>query len=162
MTRWRKWAVVIAAFVALMLLSAWLGVELGTPAAVIGGAVGGVAGFTGYLWAEGYERRRSWHLHPWQAWLTYSGLRDRQHEGRTSGGRREAWLMARAVQYRRLRPRYVAKGHDVVFAGPCPFLTCLETGLHRHPTCPRCGAMRYGNLFCSTCIRNRHREDVTT
>lgn len=36
--------------------------------------------------------------------------------------------------------------------GPCPFLTCLETGPHEHAVCPTCGAVRYGNPFyCQTC-----------
>lgn len=35
--------------------------------------------------------------------------------------------------------------------GPCPFLTCEEPGPHRHPICPECGAVRFGNLFCATC-----------
>lgn len=35
--------------------------------------------------------------------------------------------------------------------GYCPFLTCLKTGPHTHPVCPACGAVRYGNLFCTTC-----------
>jgi predicted amidophosphoribosyltransferase len=36
--------------------------------------------------------------------------------------------------------------------GPCPFLTCLETGPHEHPVCPDCEAVRYGNPFyCATC-----------
>jgi hypothetical protein len=37
------------------------------------------------------------------------------------------------------------------FAGVCPFLTCLQTGPHIHPDCEVCGAVGFGNLFCSTC-----------
>jgi hypothetical protein len=36
--------------------------------------------------------------------------------------------------------------------GPCPFLTCTETGPHEHAVCPDCDAVRYGNPFyCPTC-----------
>jgi hypothetical protein len=36
--------------------------------------------------------------------------------------------------------------------GPCPFLTCLDTGPHEHAICPACEAVRYGNPFyCQTC-----------
>lgn len=35
--------------------------------------------------------------------------------------------------------------------GPCPFLTCLETGPHGHDICPHCGAVKSGNAFCGTC-----------
>lgn len=38
------------------------------------------------------------------------------------------------------------------FDGPCPFLTCLRNGPHEHPACELCGAVRYGNLFCDTCL----------
>lgn len=34
----------------------------------------------------------------------------------------------------------------------CPFLTCLSDGPHCHLSCKDCGAVRYGNLFCSTCL----------
>jgi hypothetical protein len=40
----------------------------------------------------------------------------------------------------------------VIFDGPCPFLTCLDTDVHAHPECPACGAVRYGNSFCPTCV----------
>lgn len=40
----------------------------------------------------------------------------------------------------------------MIFDGPCPFLTCDDTGWHAHPACPDCGAVRYGNLFCRTCV----------
>lgn len=33
----------------------------------------------------------------------------------------------------------------------CPFLLCVVTRPHTHPSCPACGAVRYGNLFCATC-----------
>lgn len=42
----------------------------------------------------------------------------------------------------------------VHFDGPCPFLTCLETGPHDHPVCPDCGAVDFGNFSCSTCQQN--------
>lgn len=38
--------------------------------------------------------------------------------------------------------------------GPCPFLTCLNTGPHGHDICPDCGAVRFGNAFCATCVRS--------
>lgn len=38
------------------------------------------------------------------------------------------------------------------FNGPCPYLTCLKTEPHSHPVCPACGAVRYGNLQCATCL----------
>lgn len=41
----------------------------------------------------------------------------------------------------------------VNFDGPCPFLTCLETGPHSHEACPDCDAMRYANFNCPTCRR---------
>ncbi len=41
----------------------------------------------------------------------------------------------------------------MVFDGPCPFLTCTDTEWHAHPACPACGAVRYGNLNCPTCVR---------
>lgn len=40
---------------------------------------------------------------------------------------------------------------ELRFEGPCPFLTCRETGPHSHPVCPNCGAVRFGNLVCPTC-----------
>lgn len=43
------------------------------------------------------------------------------------------------------------------FDGPCPFLTCLKTEPHDHPICPKCGAVRYGNLYCEEC-RNHLEE----
>jgi len=46
----------------------------------------------------------------------------------------------------------------VHFGGPCPFLTCLETGPHEHPVCPECGAVRYGNFYCPVCRRLRALE----
>lgn len=45
--------------------------------------------------------------------------------------------------------------------GPCPFLTCLETGPHEHPVCPDCGAVRYGNPFgCPTCLAVFNAEQI--
>lgn len=41
----------------------------------------------------------------------------------------------------------------MIFGGTCPFLTCLDTGWHAHPECPACGAVRYGNSFCRTCVQ---------
>jgi hypothetical protein len=43
------------------------------------------------------------------------------------------------------------------FDGVCPFLMCLETGPHDHPICPKCGAVRYGNIGCPEC-RAHHPE----
>ena len=39
----------------------------------------------------------------------------------------------------------------LTFDGPCPFLTCLETGPHTHDVCPECNAVRHGNICCKTC-----------
>lgn len=33
----------------------------------------------------------------------------------------------------------------------CPALTCLAEGPHCHMVCPKCGAVRFGNLYCETC-----------
>lgn len=41
----------------------------------------------------------------------------------------------------------------MIFDGLCPFLTCADVGWHAHPACPDCGAVRYGNAFCATCVR---------
>ncbi len=41
------------------------------------------------------------------------------------------------------------------FDGVCPFLLCQETGPHAHPVCPDCGVVRFGNMFCPTCRRER-------
>jgi hypothetical protein len=38
--------------------------------------------------------------------------------------------------------------------GPCPFVTCLDTGPHGHDICPECGAVKFGNAFCATCVRS--------
>ena len=38
--------------------------------------------------------------------------------------------------------------------GPCPFLTCLEACPHGHDICPDCGAVRFGNAFCATCVQS--------
>ena len=38
--------------------------------------------------------------------------------------------------------------------GPCAFLTCTARGPHSHPVCPDCGAVRFGNAFCTTCRSN--------
>jgi hypothetical protein len=46
------------------------------------------------------------------------------------------------------------------FDGPCPFLTCLKTGPHDHPVCPKCGALRYGNLYCEECQKHRPEIDA--
>ena len=40
----------------------------------------------------------------------------------------------------------------MIFDGPCPFLGCLDTDWHAHPACPDCGAVRYGNICCATCV----------
>ncbi len=45
------------------------------------------------------------------------------------------------------------------FDGPCPFLTCLKTEPHSHPVCPVCGGVRYGNMFCEECQKNRPEID---
>lgn len=39
----------------------------------------------------------------------------------------------------------------ILLDGPCPFLTCLETGPHGHDVCTNCGAVKFGNMFCATC-----------
>jgi len=33
----------------------------------------------------------------------------------------------------------------------CPFLICLETKPHRHPVCPKCGSVKFGNISCDVC-----------
>ncbi len=40
----------------------------------------------------------------------------------------------------------------MIFYGLCPFLGCVDTDIHAHPECPDCGAVRYGNTFCATCV----------
>jgi hypothetical protein len=40
------------------------------------------------------------------------------------------------------------------FDGPCPFLTCSERGPHSHSTCPKCGAVKYGNANCDECRKH--------
>lgn len=47
----------------------------------------------------------------------------------------------------------VEKG--MAFDGPCPFLTCQKLGPHSHGICPKCGAVRFGNIFCETCEKYR-------
>lgn len=42
-----------------------------------------------------------------------------------------------------------------IFGGPCPFLLCQEVGPHKHPICPDCGAVRFGNLYCKRCRREQ-------
>lgn len=42
----------------------------------------------------------------------------------------------------------------IEFDGACPLLICLATGLHKHPICPKCGAVGYGNIGCDNCRRN--------
>ena len=49
----------------------------------------------------------------------------------------------------------------VGFLGPCPFLTCTETGPHEHVCCPDCGAVRHGNMFCNTCIKEMDLDEST-
>lgn len=46
------------------------------------------------------------------------------------------------------------------FNGVCPILTCFAEGEHKHPICPACGAVGFGNIFCPTCRENIdiHRE----
>jgi hypothetical protein len=50
--------------------------------------------------------------------------------------------------------------NKTLFDGPCPFLTCLKITKHSHPVCPKCGAVRYGNMFCDICKANRHKEET--
>lgn len=38
------------------------------------------------------------------------------------------------------------------FEGHCPFLTCLIQEGHCHNICPECQGVRYGRLFCQTCV----------
>jgi len=39
----------------------------------------------------------------------------------------------------------------VEYDGPCLMLFCLATGPHKHPICPKCGAVAYGNINCDVC-----------
>lgn len=39
--------------------------------------------------------------------------------------------------------------------GYCPYLLCLLLVPHAHPVCPDCGAVRYGNITCATCVTAR-------
>ena len=48
--------------------------------------------------------------------------------------------------------------HSVHFGGCCPFLSCLIVEAHSHPICPDCGAVRYGNAFCPTCVEVRSKD----
>jgi hypothetical protein len=41
----------------------------------------------------------------------------------------------------------------VRFEGTCPFVGCAKTYPHEHSTCPDCGAVRFGNMFCNTCVK---------
>jgi hypothetical protein len=50
----------------------------------------------------------------------------------------------------------------VEYDGPCPFLFCMATGKHKHPVCPKCGALMYGNVFCDECKRNVDMEREIT
>lgn len=51
---------------------------------------------------------------------------------------------------------------SVFIDGPCPFLTCHDTGPHGHDICPECGAVAFGNAFCGTCVRSwLHISDET-
>lgn len=47
-----------------------------------------------------------------------------------------------------------SSGSAVFTDGPCPFLACLDAGPHGHDICPACGAVRFGNAFCATCVRS--------
>ncbi len=42
----------------------------------------------------------------------------------------------------------------IEFDGRCPLLMCLAEGRHKHPICPKCGAVAYGNISCDECRRN--------
>ena len=44
---------------------------------------------------------------------------------------------------------------SVLTGATCPYLTCLVEEPHTHPSCPDCGAVRYGNSSCPTCVRVR-------
>lgn len=53
-------------------------------------------------------------------------------------------------------------GTDAVFLdGPCPFLTCPETGPHGHDVCPECDAVRFGNMCCRTCVTHADYSEET-
>lgn len=53
-------------------------------------------------------------------------------------------------------------GPAAVFVdGSCPFLTCLDSGPHGHDVCPACGAVRFGNMFCATCVRTWELSEET-
>lgn len=38
--------------------------------------------------------------------------------------------------------------------GPCPLLSCGQTGWHSHPVCEICEAVQYGNISCGNCLNN--------
>jgi hypothetical protein len=40
----------------------------------------------------------------------------------------------------------------IFFDAHCPFLMCTEAEPHGHDVCPECGAVRFGNLWCRTCL----------
>lgn len=44
----------------------------------------------------------------------------------------------------------------VILDGPCMFLFCLDDGPHGHDICPDCGAVRFGNASCATCVKTWH------
>lgn len=51
----------------------------------------------------------------------------------------------------------VIRGTDsILIGGPCPFLTCLETGPHGHDVCPECDAVRFGNPYCRHCVTHAY------
>ena len=33
----------------------------------------------------------------------------------------------------------------------CPFLLCNQPKPHKHPVCPKCGAVGFGNILCQVC-----------
>ncbi|GGM52571.1 hypothetical protein ACFFX1_55500 [Dactylosporangium sucinum] len=48
----------------------------------------------------------------------------------------------------------ISTASAVFVDGPCPFLTCLDTGPHGHDICPDCEAVGFGNAFFGTCVRS--------
>lgn len=46
--------------------------------------------------------------------------------------------------------------------GTCPLLLCLAEGRHKHPICPKCGAVGFGNISCDVCKQNVDMEKEMT
>lgn len=63
-----------------------------------------------------------------------------------------AWLRKARGPRQAMPPTYIT------IDGYCPFLTCSEPSPHQHAVCPDCGAVRYGNMFCGTCVAHQEVE----